>query len=163
VLQSDQDIATNRWDFGDGTVVSNTTTIAHGWVTAGNFAVVFTAYSTNRAAWLADTQNVQVTLAAPVALTISKASSNRVTFSWTGSAVLLEATSLECPAWIRVADAPGTFDISVLDNLPGFGPKGPRFFKLVSLPPADELEAAFTYNLEKCRAGEGVKPCEDCV
>jgi hypothetical protein len=156
------DISTNRWDFGDGTVVSNATSVSHSWMTVGNYAVVFTAYSTNRAAWLTATQNVQVTPAAPVACSFSLAGSNQITFSWTGNAVLLEAASLECPAWFRVADAPGTFDMSTLDFIAGTS-AGSRFFKLVSLPPADQLEAAFSNDLNACRVGESTKPCEHCV
>src|SRR5439155_9242277 len=35
----------NRWEFGDGTVVSNRLYASHGWAVAGDYSVVFRAYN----------------------------------------------------------------------------------------------------------------------
>ena len=37
----------NRWDFGDGTIVSNQLFYTHSWSTAGNYTVTFTAFNTD--------------------------------------------------------------------------------------------------------------------
>jgi len=42
--------ADNRWDFGDGTVLSNELTVSHSWVAPGNCTVTFTAFNTDHPA-----------------------------------------------------------------------------------------------------------------
>ena len=37
----------NRWDFGDGTIVSNQLFISHSWAVAGNYPVTFTVFNTD--------------------------------------------------------------------------------------------------------------------
>jgi PKD repeat protein len=39
----------NRWDLGDGTVVSNELLVSHSWAAAGNYTVTFTAYNPDNA------------------------------------------------------------------------------------------------------------------
>ena len=40
----------NRWDLGDGTVVSNQLSISHSWAAAGNYTVTFTVFNTDNPA-----------------------------------------------------------------------------------------------------------------
>ena len=40
----------NRWDFGDGTIVSNQSSISHSWAAAGNYMVTFTAFNSDNPA-----------------------------------------------------------------------------------------------------------------
>jgi hypothetical protein len=42
--------AANRWDFGDGTIVSNQLAFSHSWSAPGNYAVTFTAFNSDNPA-----------------------------------------------------------------------------------------------------------------
>jgi hypothetical protein len=50
----------SRWDFGDGTVVSNQPLASHFWTATGNFATVFTAYNESYPAGISSTTVVHV-------------------------------------------------------------------------------------------------------
>jgi hypothetical protein len=52
--------AANRWDFGDGTIVSNHPWAAHAWLASGDYTVVFTAYNDSFPAGVSATVNVHV-------------------------------------------------------------------------------------------------------
>ena len=49
-----------RWDFGDGTVVSNRGYVSHRWTTAGNYPVVLTAFNKSFAGGISATALVHV-------------------------------------------------------------------------------------------------------
>ena len=55
----------NRWDFGDGTVVSNRPYASHSWAVAGDYAVVFQAYNDTYPGGISATVTVHV-VAQPV-------------------------------------------------------------------------------------------------
>src|SRR5438552_1308625 len=51
----------NRWEFGDGTIVSNRpVSVSHSWIAAGDFTVVFRAYNDSNPAGVSVTATVQV-------------------------------------------------------------------------------------------------------
>jgi hypothetical protein len=94
----------------------------------------------------------------PERLFISQPAPGLVTLSWQGSMVLLQAGlgsgSLECPAWVRVADtSPVTLPVG----------SGTQFFRLVALPPIEVLEATCGTNAEACAERVSAEACEDCV
>jgi hypothetical protein len=53
-------LVASRWDFGDGTVMSNRPYASHAWSTAGTYAVVLSAWNDSNPAGLAATQMVCV-------------------------------------------------------------------------------------------------------
>ena len=55
----------NRWDFGDGTVVSNRPYASHSWAVAGDYSVVFRAYNDSYPGGVSATVTVHV-VAQPV-------------------------------------------------------------------------------------------------
>jgi hypothetical protein len=57
--------AASRWEFGDGTIVSNRPAASHHWNSAGTFALVLRAYNETYPGGISATTTVQV-LAAPV-------------------------------------------------------------------------------------------------
>jgi hypothetical protein len=101
---------------------------------------------------------VHLTVALPETLFISNSAPGSVALSWRGNMVLLEALTpcsgcLDCAAWFRVGDAsPVTVPVRA----------GARYFRLVALPSAAELQADFWMNLDRCRLNDR-KACEDCV
>src|SRR5439155_8818864 len=50
----------NRWEFGDGTVVSNRPYASHSWAVAGDYAVVFRAYNDTHPNGVSSTITVHV-------------------------------------------------------------------------------------------------------
>ncbi len=52
--------AASRWDFGDGTIISNRPWADHAWLMSGDYAVVFTAYNESFSAGVSATVNVHV-------------------------------------------------------------------------------------------------------
>jgi hypothetical protein len=50
----------NRWNFGDGTIVSNRTDASHSWAVAGDYSVVFQAYNDTNPGGISATVTVQV-------------------------------------------------------------------------------------------------------
>lgn len=50
----------NRWDFGDGTVVSNQLSATHGWALPGDYSVILTAYNDDNPGGVSATAMVQV-------------------------------------------------------------------------------------------------------
>jgi hypothetical protein len=150
--------STNRWDFGDGTVVSNQMLTLHAWATSGQYAVIFSAYSPAHSSWLNATQSLQVTPRSPVTLLASQSGSGQVTFSWPGRGTLLGSTSLDPPAWVRLSD---TSPVTLL--LPHQHQNVFRYFKVMSLPADSELEAAYWADFNNCVTGKGVLICEECV
>lgn len=50
----------SRWDFGDGTISSNTPVVSHHWVTPGNYTVTLTAYNDSFPSEVSNTLNIQV-------------------------------------------------------------------------------------------------------
>ncbi len=52
----------NRWDFGDGTIVSNRQYTAHAWSAGGDYAVTFTAYNEDNPGGISATLVVHVRL-----------------------------------------------------------------------------------------------------
>jgi PKD repeat protein len=52
--------AANRWEFGDGTVVSNRLSVTHAWAAPGSYAVIFRAYNDTYPAGISTTITVYV-------------------------------------------------------------------------------------------------------
>ena len=78
----------------------------------------------------------------PPILSISLSNPGLATLSWHGDMVLLMSFSIDCPVWVRVGGvSPATLPIS----------GSQVFFKLVALPPPDELQADFDNNLTIAR------------
>jgi hypothetical protein len=55
----------NRWNFGDGTFVTNQLALSHNWPTPGNYVVTFTAYNTDHPAGVSTSVTIYI-LANPV-------------------------------------------------------------------------------------------------
>src|SRR4029453_19371401 len=55
----------NRWDFGDGTVVSNRQYVSHSWALAGDYSIVFQAHNDTNLGGISATVTVHV-VAQPV-------------------------------------------------------------------------------------------------
>jgi hypothetical protein len=55
-----QAATSNRWDFGDGTVVSNQLSVSHNWASVGAYPVVFWAYNDSNPAGISTTVTEQV-------------------------------------------------------------------------------------------------------
>ena len=52
--------SSNRWDFGDGTILSNRLYAAHSWTVAGDYTVVFSAFNDSNPGGVNATQTVHV-------------------------------------------------------------------------------------------------------
>ena len=53
-------VSSNRWTFGDGTVISNTLGVKHTWANTGVYPVVFTAFSEHEPVGVAVTNMIEV-------------------------------------------------------------------------------------------------------
>jgi hypothetical protein len=148
-----ENVGTNRWDFGDGTTATNRVYVSHLWRAPGDYTVTFSAYSGIHVAWLGATQNVHVTAAVPSSVRIVQSASNEVTVSWSGNGALLQSSSLDCPAWLRVADSsPATLRIR---------PEA-QFLQVAAQPSNEDLQAAFTAGFDRCIAWD-CSVCQECV
>jgi hypothetical protein len=80
----------NRWDLGDGTIVSNELCISHSWAAAGNYTVTLTAFNTGNPASVSASVTLFV-LQNPVHY-VSLASANpaRPYFSWATAATNIQ-------------------------------------------------------------------------
>ena len=78
-------VSASRWDFGDGTVVSNRPLASHAWVAAGDYMVELRAYNESHPEGVSAVVTIRV---APLVLYVSAASVNPVSpyISWTTAA-----------------------------------------------------------------------------
>ena len=80
----------SRWDFGDGTIVSNKPYASHGWVAAGDYPVVLRAYNDSNPGGVSATVTVHV-VANPVQYVVQAGSNPQPPFtSWATAATNIQ-------------------------------------------------------------------------
>jgi len=92
-----------QWEFGDGTVVTNSGSgVVHQWSNTGDFFVTFTAYNTDNPDGVSSNVLVQVLAPTPPQLQSALMTSNAFQFQFAGQAgatyYIQFATNLEAPA-----------------------------------------------------------------
>jgi hypothetical protein len=93
-----------QWEFGDGTVVTNSGSgVTHQWTNTGDFFVTFTAYNSDNPGGVSTNVLVQVLAPTPPQLQSSLMTSNAFQFQFAGQAgatyYIQFATNVEAPAY----------------------------------------------------------------